>query len=143
MYKGRFWTDERATTCGKMLLAGATYYAIAAAIGTSRNAVAGFIKRTQPERPARPARKADEQPIPTRTKRRKMHDDGERVAPMPMPEPVAGGVATVDLTARQCRFVLSAEAPWHHCGARTPLGSAWCPQHREQVYQRAKREDVA
>lgn len=138
-----FWNEERSDLCNAMLLNGATYGAIADVIGTTRNAVAGYVKRQQPPRPERPARKADDQPVRVKRKYMKRHNDGAAPAPMPMPEPVDGGIPTIELTARQCRFVLSADAPWHHCGQDTPLGSAWCEHHRRTVYQPQRKQDAA
>ncbi len=141
--KHTFWTDERMATCNEMLLAGSSYQAIADVIGegATRNAVAGYVKRDQPPRPERPVSKADDQPV--KRKYTKRHNDGERPEPTPMPEPVGGGVATIDLTPRQCRFVLSAETPWTHCGQQTQFGTAWCKFHRAAVYQPQRAAKVA
>jgi hypothetical protein len=125
-----FWTDERVALMRELLATGLSAAATGRAIGASANAVIGKANRMGIiDRCHKPIRK----PKNGLARPPKRHNDGEAPPPRPMPASIPGGVATIDLTARQCRFPLSADAPWFHCGQDRHGSSPYCEMHASRA----------
>ena len=50
-------------------------------------------------------------------------------------------VSTLELRRGQCKFPMTDDAPWLHCGAQA--NGSWCPEHRARIFSAARPRSVA
>jgi hypothetical protein len=126
------WTDEQERELKERWAARDSCAVIGRALGFTRCAVAGKIRRLGITRGRQEVWTGNIQPVvrATRAPRAK--------TPPPVLRPPAdyrGPVATVALLAhRGCRFVTSDDLPFMHCNRE---GFPWCSKHRAVVWRRA------
>lgn len=121
------WTDDRIAELRRLVESGLPFSTVARMLGTTRNSAIGMARRTGITSGA-------ERPNVNRPAKR--HNDGVIAPPAPMPEPIPGGVSTLNLAPHQCKWPVSADWPWLHCGAQREGLGPYCARHREIGFQR-------
>lgn len=66
--------------------------------------------------------------------------------PMPKTEPIAepsiNPVSTLDLQRGQCKWPVTLDSPFYHCGAHAPHGP-YCEPHKARAFSKSHRDPVA
>jgi GcrA cell cycle regulator len=128
------WNATQLTILRSMWAARATGLEIGDALGTSRSAVLGKLRRLGLVRSKgairKPPREPKVEPFPFIARK-----------PMPPPPPVLkpGPVTIVDLAPRHCRWISGEPSNALYCGVAQEYGSPYCPKHTAESFSRGSR----
>lgn len=139
------WTDETVARLREQWVSGASASVIAAALGTSRNAVLGKVHRLK--LPARKTlstapkaianrKRAVRLGLPTPTRRYERAPNRPYIPPAPVAEATPRFIALFDLMSGDCRWPMN-EPPEEYlfCASAVLEGSPYCAAHHQLAYR--------
>lgn len=157
------WNDDAIARLRQMCAEGFSGGQIAVAWGVSRNTIVGKIARLGLQRgqPSGLVKIAPTTPQPASEERRRQRREWKQRQPrkarqpkLPLPtlaEPAKPralppaeqatetAVRTGELEAHHCRWPISADAPWFHCGQQRVEGTSWCVEHFARAFSNGTR----
>lgn len=134
------WTEEEAKRAAAMWAAGQSARAIGVAFGITRNAAMGRLHRMGAKTPRYQGQRcvgddggpqAPERTPYQRPRTFKAKPDFEPPAPEPGTD---SAFTTLDLQPGQCKWPITQDAPFMHCGQPIAEGSPYCPFHRRKAH---------
>lgn len=129
--RGDAWTPETVARLGKLVADGATFVAIAANLGVTKNQAIGKAQRMGFER-------APDAPLSAR-------QQGQRDAAAARTKESRPGIPDLFPGAGRCVFPHGhpGEPGFGFCGERARVGGPYCDEHHARAYHAPVKRDVA